>query len=224
MIRRVLFLLKKAMNKYYRILEKVLSNGRCQQNKKGSIIYLLNEQLSLTPADLLDIFEGHGIARQKLKNELKLFMQGERQVERYREVGINWWDYCGAILINSYPTYFAKLPGLISKINQEKRNSKNYILFLGSTEVESNQAPCLSLIQFQLEDGELVLSAYQRSSDANLGLPSDIYHLYLIARQIDAPLKSITLFLGNVHIYDNNMDKTKRLLAGDYGIKFDLNV
>lgn len=224
MIRRVLFLLKKAMNKYYRILEKVLSNGRCQQNKKGSIIYLLNEQLSLTPADLLDIFEGHGIARQKLKNELKLFMQGERQVERYREVGINWWNYCGAILINSYPTYFAKLPRLISKINQEKRNSKNYILFLGSTEVESNQAPCLSLIQFQLEDGELVLSAYQRSSDANLGLPSDIYHLYLIARQIDAPLKSITLFLGNVHIYDNNMDKTKRLLAGDYGIKFDLNV
>lgn len=224
MIRRVLFLLKKAMNKYYRILEKVLSNGRCQQNKKGCIIYLLNEQLSLTPADLLDIFEGHGIARQKLKNELKLFMRGERQVERYREVGINWWDYCGAILINSYPTYFAKLPGLISKINQEKRNSKNYILFLGSTEVESNQAPCLSLIQFQLEDGELVLSAYQRSSDANLGLPSDIYHLYLIARQIDAPLKSITLFLGNVHIYDNNMDKTKTLLAGDYGIKFDLNV
>ena len=224
MIRRVLFLLKKAMNKYYRILEKVLSNGRCQQNKKGSIIYLLNEQLSLTPADLLDIFEGHGIARQKLKNELKLFMRGERQVERYREVGINWWDCCGAILINSYPTYFAKLPGLISKINQEKRNSKNYILFLGSTEVESNQAPCLSLIQFQLEDGELVLSAYQRSSDANLGLPSDIYHLYLIARQIDAPLKSITLFLRNVHIYDNNMDKTKRLLAGDYGIKFDLNV
>ncbi len=220
-----LFLLKKrVMNKYYRILEKVLSNGKRQQNKKGGIIYLLNEQLSLTPADLLDIFEGHGIARKKLKSELRLFMQGERQVERYREAGINWWDYCGSILINSYPTYFAKLPGLISKINKEKRNSKNYVLFLGSTDAESNQAPCLSLIQFQLEDGELVLSAYQRSSDANLGLPSDIYHLYLIARQIDAPLKSITLFLGNVHIYDNNINRTGRLLAGDDEVKFDLNV
>ena len=219
-----LFLLKKAMNKYYRILEKVLTNGKRQQNKKGSIIYLLNEQLSLTPADLLDIFEGHGIARKKLKNELKLFMQGERQTERYREVGINWWDYCGSILINSCPTYFAKLPELISKINKEKRNSKNYVLFLGSTDAESNQAPCLSLIQFQLEDGELVLSAYQRSSDANLGLPSDIYHLYLLARQIDAPLKSITLFLGNVHIYENNIDRTKKLLSGDNEVKFDLNV
>ena len=212
------------MNKYYQILSKVLANGKCQTNKKGSIKYLLNEQLSLTPADLLDIFESHGIARKKLKSELQLFMQGERQVEKYRDVGINWWDYCGSVLVNSYPTYFEKLPPLIAKINREKRNSKNYVLFLGSTDAESNQAPCLSLVQFQIDEGELVVSAYQRSSDANLGLPSDIYHLYLMARQIDLPLKSITLNLGNVHVYENNIERTKSLLEGDENVKFDLNV
>lgn len=68
------------MNKYYQILGKVLEKGKTQTNKKGNIRYLLNEQLSLTPADLLDIFESHGIARKKLKNELQLFMQGERNV------------------------------------------------------------------------------------------------------------------------------------------------
>ena len=166
----------------------------------------------------------HGIARKKLKNELQLFMQGERNVERYRDVGINWWDYCGSVLVNSYPTYFEKLPPLIAKINREKRNSKNYVLFLGETNAESNQAPCLSLVQFQIDEGELVVSAYQRSSDANLGLPSDIYHLYLMARQIDLPLKSITLNLGNVHIYENNIERTKSLLNGDENVKFDLNV
>jgi thymidylate synthase len=202
------------MNKYYQILGKVLEKGKTQTNKKGNIRYLLNEQLSLTPADLLDIFESHGIARKKLKNELQLFMQGERNVERYRDVGINWWDYCGSVLVNSYPTYFEKLPPLIAKINREKRNSKNYVLFLGETNAESNQAPCLSLVQFQIDEGELVVSAYQRSSDANLGLPSDIYHLYLMARQIDLPLKSITLNLGNVHIYENNIERTKDLLNG----------
>lgn len=212
------------MNKYYQILGKVLEKGKNQTNKKGNIRYLLNEQLSLTPADLLDIFESHGIARKKLKNELQLFMQGERNVERYRDVGINWWDYCGSVLVNSYPTYFEKLPPLIAKINREKRNSKNYVLFLGETGAESNQAPCLSLVQFQIDDGELVLSAYQRSSDANLGLPADIYHLYLMARQIDLPLKSITLNLGNVHIYENNQERTRQLLAGDENVKFDLNV
>ena len=91
------------MNKYHLILGKILSHGQVQTNKKGHIRYLLNEQLILTPADLLDIFEGHGIARRKLKDELRLFMQGERDVEKYREAGISWWDYCGRTLVNSYP-------------------------------------------------------------------------------------------------------------------------
>ena len=212
------------MNKYYQTLDKILQTGKIQTNRKGRIKYLLNERLMLTPADLLDIFESHGIARKKLKEELKLFMQGVRDVEKYKEAGITWWDYCGHTLVNSYPTYFEKLPPHITRINREKRNSKNYVLFLGETGVESNQAPCLSLVQFQIDEGELVLSAYQRSSDANLGLPADIYHLYLMARQVELPLKSITLDLGNVHIYENNIDRTLELLSGVENIKFDLNV
>lgn len=186
---------------------------------------LHDEQMRLTPRDLLEIFEGHNIARKKLRRELSLFMAGERDLTKYREAGINWWDYCGQTLINSYPTYFEKLPALIDRINLEKRNSKNYVLHLGSTGVETNQAPCLSIIQFQLDnDDELVVSAYQRSSDANLGLPADIYHLYLIARQIEVPLKSITLTFGNVHIYDNNIERTRELLAGNDAVRFELNV
>lgn len=204
----------KLMNKYHKILTKILSEGRSQNNKKGSIKYLLNEKLHLKPGDLLDIFESHGVARKKLSTELELFQKGERLTEKYKDAGIDWWDYCGPILVNSYPTYFEQLPDLIKKINKEKRNSKNYILFLGRTGTESNQLPCLSLIQFQIENGKLVLSAYQRSSDASLGLPADIYHLYLISRQIELPLKSITLFLGNVHVYQNNIESTEKLLQG----------
>ncbi len=211
------------MNKYHGVLEKILSKGKHQENKKGGITYLLNQKLHLKPADLLEIFEGHGIARMKLRKELELFQSGERLTENYREAGITWWDYCGPILVNSYPTYFEKLPGLIKKINKEKRNSKNYVLFLGSNDTESNQQPCLSLIQFQIDNGKLVLSAYQRSSDANLGLPADIYHLYLISREINIPLKSITLNLGNVHVYDNNLSLTNELLSGEQ-VKFNLNV
>lgn len=211
-------------NKYHCILEKILHSGKTQDNRKGGIRYLLNEHLALTPADLLEIFEGHSLARRKLKSELELFIQGERNIDKYREAGITWWDYCGQTLVNSYPTYLERLPPLIAKINAEKRNSKNYVLFLGETGVESSQTPCLSLVQFQIEDGELVVSAYQRSSDANLGLPADIYHLYRIARQIDLPLKTITLTFGNIHIYENNIENTHRLLSGEENIHFELNV
>lgn len=212
------------MNKYHFILNKILAEGKIQENKKGPIRYLLNEQLTFIPLDLLDIFEGHNLARKKLRTELQLFMKGERNIDKYREAGITWWDYCGATLINSYPSYFKKLPALVERINREKRNSKNYVLFLGATDAETNQAPCLSLVQFQIDNEELVVSAYQRSSYANLGLPADIYHLYLMTRQIDLPLKSITLTFGNIHIYENNIEKTKLLLAGEESIRFDLNV
>ena len=212
------------INKYHQLLIRILNQGRRQQNKKGDITYLLNEQLSLTPGDLLEIFEAHGIARKKLKAELSLYMAGECDIEHYRAAGIDWWDYCGQTLINSYPTYMAKLPVLIDRINRERRSSKNYVLFLGATEAPTNQAPCLSLIQYQIEEGELVISAYQRSSDASLGLPSDLYHLYLMSRQIELPLRSITLNLGNVHIYDTNIEATRRMLDGEEGVKYTLNV
>lgn len=212
------------MNKYHQLLNRIITSGKEQENKKGSIRYLLNERLELAPGDLLDIFEDHGIARKKLRTELRLFMRGERDVEKYRDAGITWWDYCGSTLVNSYPTYLEKLPPLIERINRERRNSENYVLFLGSTDAESNQAPCLSLVQFQIDGRGLVLSAYQRSSDANLGLPADLYHLYLMARQIDLPLKSITLNLGNVHIYRNNLERTQSLLNGEEGVCFELNV
>lgn len=213
-----------ALNKYHLMLRKIIEEGSRQSNRKGDILYLLNQAMELTPADLLEIFEGHSLARRKLRSELTLFMNGERSVEKYREAGITWWDYCGPILVNSYPTYFNKLPPLIARINSERRSSKNYVLFLGATEAESSQTPCLSLVQFQIDEGGLVITAYQRSSDANLGLPADIYHLYLMARSIDFPLKSITIFLGNVHIYDNNAENTLRLLSGEDNVQFLLNV
>ena len=127
--------IRKHMNKYYQMLDKILRSGKSQTIRKGHIRYLLNERLVLTPADLLDIFESHGIARKKLSAELSLFIRGEREVEKYREAGITWWDYCGHTLVNSYPTYFAKLPPLVAQINAEKRNSKQPVSFpsAGST-------------------------------------------------------------------------------------------
>lgn len=73
------------MNKYYQLLDKVLLTGKQQENKKGRIHYLLNQQLSLTPADLLDIFEGHSIARKKLRKEAP---DGEISGSRHQLVGL----------------------------------------------------------------------------------------------------------------------------------------
>lgn len=212
------------MNKYHEVLSNIIKAGKTQSNKKGNIRYLLNYHLVLKPIDLLSIFETHPVARNKLKGELQLFMQGERNTEAYRKIGISWWDYCGPVLVNTYPTYFEKLPTLIKRINSEQKHSKNYVLYLGANTADTNQQPCLSVIQFQIDHKDrLIISAYQRSSDASLGLPADIYHLYLISRHIRKELHSISLFLANVHIYENNIKRARQLLKGQ-AVKFSLNV
>jgi len=211
------------MNKYYQTLHNILENGKTQLNKKGNIKYLINVVLSMDKQELLKIFKEHKIAKSKLQKELDLYFKGVTDVKKYNDEGVYWWDYCAPTLINSYPTYFKKLPALIKQINEEKRPSKNYVLFIGETGIKTNQLPCLSLIQFQIGEGELYITVYQRSADSNLGLPSDIYQIFLISELIDIPLANITFFIGNAHIYENNIDNTYELLKGN-NPKFRLNV
>ena len=173
--------------------------------------------------DLLKIFKEHPIAKSKLLKELDLYFKGITDVKEYNKKGIFWWDYCAPNLINSYPTYFKKLPALIEKINKEKRSSKNYVLFIGETGVQTNQLPCLSLIQFQISDNKLYITVFQRSADSSLGLPSDIYQMFLISKLINIKLENITFFIGNAHIYENNIKSTYSLLEGNKS-KFNLNV
>ena len=215
--------MKNKLNKYYKLLDKILIEGKKQKNKKGNITYLINETLDLDNSEVLRVLEEHPIAKTKLSAELELYCNGITSVKEYNKVGISWWDYCYPEMINTYPTYFKKLPALIEKINKEKRSSKNYMLFIGETGVQTSQLPCLSLMQFQISDGKLCITVFQRSADSNLGLPSDIYQTYLISKKIDIPLSNITFFIGNAHIYDNNLKKTNSLLNGNK-VKFELNV
>lgn len=210
------------MNKYYKLLSKILKQGKFQTAKKNGSIYLINQGLSFSKNQLEKLFLEHKVAKNKLSKELDLYMNGETLIKEYNDQDIFWWDYCTPELINSYPTYFKKLPELIEKINSLKP-SKNYILFIGETGVETNQLPCLSLIQFQNLEGKINLTVYQRSADCCLGLPSDLFQMYLVSRLINLPLNNITFFIGNAHIYENNIKETEKLLKGD-SYKFNLNV
>jgi len=208
------------MNKYYKLLQKILLKGKIQIAKKNNSIALLNEKLSFNEKELIKLFKEHKVAKNKLSDELELYMSGVTEIKNYNEKGINWWDYCSPKLLNSYPTYFKDLPQLINKINTLKP-SKNYILFIGNTIAETNQLPCLSLIQFQIFDNKLNITVYQRSADSNLGLPSDIYQVYLISKLINLKLNNITFFIGNAHIYENNIEETKKMLKNE---KFNYNL
>lgn len=210
------------INNYYKLLEKIILKGEIQIAKKNNSICLLNQKLSFSEKQINNLFNTHKVAKIKLAKELEMYMQGITNIDEYNKVGINWWDYCKPSLINSYPLYFKDLQKIINKVNTLKP-SKNYILFIGNSTLETNQLPCLSLIQFQILNFKLNITVYQRRADSNLGLPSDLYQVYLISKMINLPLNNITFFIGNAHIYENNIEETKKML-NKVPFKFNLNV
>jgi thymidylate synthase len=211
------------LNKYFSLLNKILDFGAVQENKKGTSIALINQVLDFSKVELLELFSTYTIPKEKLKAELDLYLQGEENISEYNAQGIQWWNYIGEKFEFSYPQFFGKLPLLISKVNQELSNSKNYVLFCGETLSKTNQLPCISLIQFQVNNGVLNITVYQRSADCNLGLPCDLYQVYLISNMFMVPLSTVTFFIGNAHIYFNNIQQTKNMLLGE-SYKFILNV
>ena len=222
-------------NPYFKLLHKILKEGHIQRAKKGDSKALLNEVVRLSPSEVDDMLEVHKVAKTKLACELDLYLKGTTNLKAYqKKCGIHWWDYAKN-LKNTYPTFMKELPPLLEKMKKRGyKGSKNYVLGLigdFKTNSKSPQIPCLSAMQFQFKNGKggqqhLHITVFQRSADSNLGLPSDIYQTALIAKQIDLPLGSITFFIGNAHIYSNNIKATEQELNEKQNkkIKYKLNV
>ena len=72
---------------------------------------------------------------------------------------------------------------------------------------ENSFFPGLSLIQFQVRNGSLVLSAFIRSCDAFLGLPANLFQLKcigdLVAAKLDLGFEQISIFTPNLHVYEH---------------------
>ena len=211
------------MNVYDELLGHIIDNGYTATNKKGNTICLTGVTLNMDGTEMAAIINGRkGLPRTKLKRELTLFMMGETRVRKYRDADIHWWDgYNTPDLVNTYPDYFRYLPELLDTVNQGT-SSKNHVLHIGNN-APSTQQPCISLIQFQVVNKKLRVSVFQRSCDASIGLPADIYQLSLIVDMIKFPLEHISWHFGNVHIYENNLDETRKYLANE-PFKYNLNI
>lgn len=196
---------------YKKILEKILCEGKFIE-RDIPLVSLYNYNLNLNNNDLNEIISEISQERKdKFETEFTLFMQGFEDTETYKFFGINYWNYIGDKFINSYPKYYPKFQNIKSNL---KEDSKNQVLYLGNNN-PSNQQCCMSTIQFQKHSNKLYITALQRSCDANLGFLSDIYHLKLFKNLLKLPIENISILYGNIHIYQNNINESKRFIFDD---------
>lgn len=77
--------------------------------------------------------------------------------------------------------------------------------------------PCITIIQFFVNEGKLDMCVYQRSADVMLGLPFDIANnamlAYLVANSCGLVPNRMTYITGDTHIYEKHIPQAKIQIA-----------
>lgn len=111
-----------------------------------------------------------------------------------------------------------QLQSTIDKINAGNDDRGLIITHWNAGELDKMALrPCHLLYQFGLEGDTLNLGMYQRSADVPLGVPTNILSyallLHLVARITNKKVGTFTHFLWDVHIYEDQYEKMKELIA-----------
>lgn len=221
------------LKEYRKLCWEIFKSSNYQENKKGMSKYLLNYHMIFKRASLeKDIADEYSLPTYKLITEMKLYLRGESSTAKYREKGIEWWNYAGDEMINSYPHHFKNAEAVLRDVYKgltKCKSSRNWFIDLNSVG-DTTQHACISYIQLQNavskgNNSKLIVTVYQRSADVSLGLPCDLYQIkWLIETYTMHKIHEMHWIIGNAHIYLNNIDATEKFLRKKERQKYIQNV
>jgi thymidylate synthase len=137
---------------------------------------------------------------------------------QWRNFNASYNCYTGKNITDEYPfNGIDQLQHIIDQLkNPETRTSRRLIMTAWNPKQLDQMAlpPCHILCQFNVHDGnKLSCALYQRSCDLLLGVPFNIasysFLTHLIAKHCNLEAYEFVHFMGNVHMYENQIDSAK---------------
>jgi thymidylate synthase len=141
---------------------------------------------------------------------------------QWRNFGANYNCFSGKHITDDYPyNGVDQLQEIIDQLkNPETRNSRRLVMTAWNPKQNHQMAlpPCHVLCQFNVHGGnKLSCSMYQRSVDVMVGCPFNIasyaFLTHLIAKHCGLEPHEFVYFMGNCHIYKENLEGAKMQLS-----------
>jgi thymidylate synthase len=214
---------------YRNILKDCLANGYFRNDRTGVGCYsLFNESLKIDLKDGFPLLTGRKMFEKTFKTEFDWFINGETNIQRFKDNGIKIWDawadengdlgpVYGHQLRNFNSEYYDQLAILINNLKEAPDSRRHIISLWNPLQLEEMALPpCYLYFQFFVEGDELNMFVVQRSGDVLLGIPYDIalfaqIQLY-IAEQAGYKASKLEVQIIDAHVYKNQIEAIKQYL------------
>lgn len=216
--------------KYQAILNNCLKNGIERKDRTGVGSYsLFNQSIKINISKKFPIITGRKIFPKTFNTEFDWFINGETNIQRFKDNNIKIWDawanevgdlgpVYGHQLRNFNSEYYDQLKMLINSLKTNPDSRRHIISLWNPLQLEEMALPpCYLYFQFFVDKNKkLNMFVVQRSGDLFLGIPYDIClftkTLLYIASETNLKANKLELQIIDAHIYKNQIDAVKEYL------------
>ncbi len=220
----------KIEKQYKKILHKAIIKGQFRNDRTGVGSYsLFNQQLSWNLKNNFPIMTGRKIYQKIFNTEFDWFINGETNIQRFKDNNVKIWDEWADTNGNLGPVYGHQLRNFNSNNIDQLKNlleklktnpdSRRHIVSLWNPQQLNDMAlpPCYLYFQFFVEGNKLNMFVVQRSGDLFLGIPYDIALfsklLLYVCDKVNLKANKINLQIVDAHVYKNQLDSIKNYLG-----------
>ncbi len=218
---------------YFGLVRLVLQQGRQREDRTGTgTLSVFGAQARFPLQAGFPLLTTKRVHFKSVLHELLWFLRGETNVRSLQAVGVTIWDEWADANGDLGPIYGAQwrrwqgadgqavdqIANLLEGIRRDPYSRRHILTAWNPAELDQMAlAPCHTLCQFYVHEGELSCQLYQRSADLFLGVPFNIAS-YALLTHIFAHLTGLRVgefihTFGDLHLYLNHLEQARLQLT-----------
>ena len=216
-------------SQYKALLWECLSKGVNRKDRTGvGSRSIFNAHLKIDLKECFPLLTGRKMFQKTFDTEFEWFMNGETNIQRFRDAGVKIWDawadengdlgpVYGHQMRNFNDQNIDQMQMLISNLIDDP-DSRRHIISLWNPAQTNQMAlpPCYLYFQFFVDGLDLNMFVVQRSGDMFLGIPYDVALfskiLLYVASKVELNANFIDIQIVDAHVYNNQHDAIHKYL------------
>jgi thymidylate synthase len=219
-------------SQYKSILQECLLNGVYRNDRTGvGCKSIFNASLKIDVSKYFPVITGRKMFQKTFDTEFEWFINGETNIQRFKDAGVKIWDAWADDNGNLGPVYghqmrnfndqnIDQMQTLIKDIMINPDSRRHIISLWNPAQIDKMRLPpCYLYFQFFVDNGKLNMFVVQRSGDLFLGIPYDVALftkiLLYVADLTHLKPNLLDIQIVDAHIYNNQYEAIDKYLEQD---------